>query len=305
MRPWERYAEIVGDATAFREACQRPLPTVVRTNPIKATPAMVQSALEETGVQYSARAWHDQVLELETDRPGLTWPYQHGWIHAQEEVSQVPPLLLEPDRSDRIWAAAAAPGGKATQLAARVTNHGLVVANDVNLGRLSALRSNADRLGVETMAVTNADARNFSMDPFPFDQFDAALVDAPCSGEGTVRKHPENPPRWNASEAEELSSVQVDMLRRATQLTKPGGTIVYSTCTFAPEENEAVLSAILDSEPVEMEAVECPLTHSPGVQTWGDETYHPGVRHALRFYPHQNDTGGFVCGKLRVREANA
>lgn len=299
MKPWQRYRSIVDDPSAFRAACQRPLPTTVRVNPIKATPSDVIGLLRREGITYTSREWNRMTLRLETDRPGRSWAYQHGWIHGQEEISQLPPVVLAPDTTDRIWAAAAAPGGKATQLAAMV-EEGLVVANDASLGRLPSLRSNADRLGLTNLIVTHQDARNYSMNQFPFTKFDRCIVDAPCSGEGTLRKNTSVLTTWDESALEDLASVQVGILRRAVSLTKPGGEIVYSTCTFAPEENEAVVDRICEAGNAEVISYETPLEHSPGITEWQGEEFDPALSRTKRFYPHQNDTGGFYCAKLRV-----
>ncbi|MFB6124529.1 MAG: RsmB/NOP family class I SAM-dependent RNA methyltransferase [Halanaeroarchaeum sp.] len=295
-----RYEPLVDDYAAFREACLRPLPTTVRVNTIATTPERVIDALAEEDVTATQRDWHPTVLELDTAKPGNTWPYVHGWIHGQEEVSTIPPLVLDPQPGEVVWDAAAAPGGKATQIAALMDDTGLVIANDDNLGRLSALRGNADRLGVTSMAVTNDDARRMTLGEFDVDALDRALVDAPCTCEGTVRKSPDALEDAGPENSEQIAVVQRDIVERAIELTRPGGTVVYSTCTFAPEENEAVLDAVLGSHDVSVVPFEIPLAHSPGGTEWGDRTYDPAVAHAKRFYPHQNDTGGFFVAKLEV-----
>jgi 16S rRNA C967 or C1407 C5-methylase (RsmB/RsmF family) len=179
-------------------------------------------------------------------------------------------------------------------------DRGLLVGNDNNLGRLSALRHNAERLGVTNLAVTNRDARNFSLKPFEIDGFDRALVDAPCSCEGTCRKNPDVLDQWTMDHVRSVVGVQKGILRRAVQATREGGTVVYSTCTFAPEENEAVLDHVLAEEDCRIVDVDAPLETSPGVTEWEGETFHPDVEKAHRVYPHQNDTGGFFLARLEV-----
>ena len=148
--------------------------------------------------------------------------------------------------------------------------------------------------------VTHADARNFSLDPFDFDAFDAALVDAPCSGEGTIRKNPDALDGWSESFLAGIAGVQKGLLRRAVQATRPGGTVVYSTCTFAPEENEAVLDHVLAVDDCRVVPFEAPLPADPGVTEWQGETFDDAVRHARRFWPHRTGAGGFFCAKLEV-----
>ncbi|MFW5924095.1 MAG: RsmB/NOP family class I SAM-dependent RNA methyltransferase [archaeon] len=295
-----RYEPIVDEYDAFREACLRPLPNTVRVNTIKATPERAVQALEAEGVSTTQRTWNPTVLEVGTTKPGNTWPYVHGWIHGQEEVSAIPPTVLDPQPGEVVWAAAAAPGGKATQIAARMDDTGLVIANDDNLGRLSGLRGNADRLGVTSMAVTNEDARFQTFEPFGFDDVDRALVDAPCTCEGTVRKSPDALEGAGPESSKNIANVQRDILANAVRRTKPGGTVVYSTCTFAPEENEAVVDAVVRDGEATVDPFEVPLDHSPGLTEWNGESYVSSLEDTKRFYPHQNDTGGFYIAKLAV-----
>ncbi|GGN85929.1 RsmB/NOP family class I SAM-dependent RNA methyltransferase [Haloarcula pellucida] len=300
MEPIERYRPIVDDWEAFRAACDRPLPSAIRVNTIKATVAGVRTALDEAGVAYDPVDWHDLLFVLPEDSPGRNWPYFHGWIHGQEEVSAVPATVLDARPGERVWDACAAPGTKTTQLSAQMDDTGEVVATDNNLGRISALRSNTERLGATNVAVTHEDGRNHSLKPFGGEEYDRALVDVPCSCEGTIRKNRDAFDDWSLSHVEGISGVQKGILTRAVQATKPGGTVVYSTCTFAPEENEAVLDYALAEEDCRVVDYDLDLTHRPGVTEWEDEEFDPSVTKAKRIYPHHNDTGGFFCAKLEV-----
>ena len=296
----ERYRPIVDDFEAFRAACERPLPSAIRANTIKATVADVRTALSEADIAYEPVDWHDRLFVLPDASPGANWPYFHGWIHGQEEVSAVPATVLDPQPGERVWDACAAPGSKATQLSALMDDRGEVVATDNNLGRISALRTNTERLGATNIAVTHEDARNHSLKPFGGAEYDRALVDVPCSCEGTIRKNPDAFEEWSLSHVKGISGVQKDILARAVQATEPGGTVVYSTCTFAPEENEAVLDHVLDEEQCELREFDLPLSHRDGVTAWQDEEFDPSVELAKRIYPHHNDTGGFFCAKVAV-----
>jgi NOL1/NOP2/sun family putative RNA methylase len=300
MNPLARYEPLVDDAAAFRAACDRPLPSVVRVNEMAASPARVRDAFDEEGVAYEPVEWHDGLFRLPDGNPGGNWPYVHGWTHGQEEVSVLPGLALDPRPGERVWDACAAPGSKTTQIADAMDDEGTVVANDNNLGRLSALRHNAERLGITNAIVTNQDARNFSTKPLAFDEFDRALVDAPCSCEGTCRKNPDVVDQWTLDHVHAVAGIQKGVLARAVQATRPGGTVVYSTCTFAPEENEAVLDHVIANEACEIVAFDLPVDTVPGVTEWEDETYDESVTRAHRVYPHHNDTGGFFCAKLHV-----
>ncbi|ERH00680.1 MAG: NOL1/NOP2/sun family putative RNA methylase [Halonotius sp. J07HN6] len=300
MNPLERYAPLVDDTDAFFAACERPLPSVVRVNTIKADPERTRRALDDEGIDYEPVDWHDGLLRLSDGSPGTNWPYFHGWLHGQEEVSAVPALALDPQPGEKIWDSCAAPGSKTTQLSAMMDDRGVVVGNDNNLGRLSSLRHNAERLGVTNLVVTKQDGRNFSLKPFDFDSFDRAIVDAPCSCEGTIRKNPTTLEEWTLEHVHSVAAVQKGILSRAVQATKPGGTVVYSTCTFAPEENEAVVDHVLDTEDCEVVDLDCPLDSVSGVTEWEGDSYDPSVERTHRIYPHLNDTGGFYCAKLEV-----
>ncbi len=301
MNPLDRYESLLDDPAAFRAACDRPLPTTVRVNTVKTGVDRVCRALAEGGVAHERVGWAGDLLRLPDSSPGDSWAFAHGWLHGQEEVSALPARALDPTPGDRVWAACAAPGSKATHAAALMDDRGVVVANDSSLGRLSALRHNAERLGITATTVTRADARSYSLAPFGFDAFDRALVDVPCSCEGTVRKNPDVVDEWTMAHVESLSAIQADILRRAVQATRPGGTVVYSTCTFAPEENEAVLDDVLGAEDCRVVEWTPPeLETSPGVTAWDGDEYDPQVERATRVYPHQNDTGGFFCARLEV-----
>ena len=310
MQPPQRYASLVDDFDAFRAACDRPLPSVVRVNTLKASIDRAKRALDAADVGYETAAWHPGLLRLDERGPGTSWPYFHGWLHGQEEVSTLPAVALDPQPGEVVWDACAAPGSKATQLAALMDDKGVVIGNDNNLGRLSALRHNAERLGITNLAVTNQDARNFSFKPFGdrgtdperIEAVDRTLVDAPCSCEGTIRKNPDAFDEWSLSHVEGIAGVQKGILRRAVDATRPGGTVVYSTCTFAPEENEAVLDHVLDGGDCGLLNWEPPagFETNPGVTEWQGAEYDPSVELAHRVYPHRNDTGGFFCAKLEV-----
>jgi NOL1/NOP2/sun family putative RNA methylase len=300
MDPLMRYESLIDDFEAFLSACERPLPAVVRVNTIKTSVNRARRALDEAGVKYDACDWHPWLLVLPESQPGTNWPYVHGWLHGQEEVSAVPARVLAPQPGERVWDACAAPGTKTSQLSALMNDEGVVVATDSNLGRISPLRSNTERLGVTNVAVTHEDARNHSLKPFDGEPYDRALVDAPCSCEGTIRKNPDTLDEWTLDHVEGIAGVQKGVLRRALQATRVGGTVVYSTCTFAPEENEAVLDYVLTEEECEVVEFDLPLQAAPGIVEWEGQTFDEQVRRGKRIYPHHNDTGGFFCAKLEV-----
>ncbi|MDY6764489.1 MAG: RsmB/NOP family class I SAM-dependent RNA methyltransferase [Halobacteria archaeon] len=300
----ERYRDIIPDFDEFLEAIDDPLPTTARVNSLKSNFDDVAQSFRELGLEVERMEWYENGIRIDgpTDfKIGNTLPYYLGWIHPQEEVSMIPPVVLSPSNDDLVLDTCAAPGSKTTQLAVK---SGGVVANDDDIGRIAALRNNIDRLGVTNVGITNYDGRRIPgrgiSKPCGKNEyvFDSAVVDVPCTSEGTVRKNPAMKEGADESQINSIRHVQTDILRRTIELVKSGGTIVYSTCTFAPEENEGVLDEVIDD--VHVREFDIGLDSSPGVTEWEGEEFHEEVDKAKRFYPHKNDTGGFFVAKLEV-----
>jgi NOL1/NOP2/sun family putative RNA methylase len=219
-----------------------------------------------------------------------------GYIHIQEEVSMVPPIVLDPKPGEWILDLCAAPGSKTTHISQMMDNRGLVIANEPSLARITSLRSNCERLGAINVAITRYDGRRF-----PDQQFDRILVDAPCSSEGMARKDPEVLTRCSLKRSLDIQVLQKGLLKRAVQLTRSGGIVIYSTCTYAPEENEAVVGGVLGQfrDMVRLEKVSVPgLKECSGLSEWNGTEFGDELKNCARYYSHQNDTGGFFVAKL-------
>lgn len=294
-----RYREIVDDWEAFIEALFRPLPRVIWLNPLKISSEAFQSLLREEGVSFEPVRWSPGAFRLKGEIDlNRTWWYQAGLAHAQEEASLLPVKLLDPKPGERILDLCAAPGGKTAQIAIALENRHTVVANDINWQRLRSLRSNIERLGLFNVSITMQDGASY---PNAAGLFDRVLVDVPCSCEGTLRRQEADHLPFGAGISRRYARKQLAILKRAVVLCRPGGRIVYSTCTFAPEENEGVISAILEAFEgfLRVAPVEVPgLKLTPGISEWRQERFHPEVRHTVRLWPHHNDTGGFFVAVL-------
>jgi len=296
-----RYRDLIDDWAAFAAALARPLPTCVWENPLRARPDELRAALEREGRAPTPLAWSPGSFRIDDARGlGTRWWYLAGLAHAQEEVSQVPVTLLDVRPGQRVLDLCAAPGGKTAQIAVALGNRGTVVANDVSLARMRSLRDAVDRLGLVNVTVTMGDGG--SLTP-AVGGFDRVLVDAPCSGEGTVRKMTDpSGVRFGEDVSRNYRGRQVALLRKAVQLCRPGGRIVYSTCTFAPEENEAVVDTVLRQEGgrgLALAAVAVPgLVTASGATRWHGETFDASLSRAVRLWPHANDTGGFFVAVL-------
>ncbi len=295
-----RYRPIVDDWASFVHVIVRPLPTVIWTNTRRVSPDHLRDLLGELGVEATPVPWYPGAFRLPPEvKPGHLWPYKVGLFHVQEEVSLLPPVLLDPQPGERVLDMAAAPGGKTAQMAMLMENRGTVIANDVGVHRMRALRHVLERLGILNTSTLVHDGSNI---PASVGVFDRVLVDAPCSCEGTARKNPEVLRLCGVDVSLEYQGVQKALLRKAVQLCRPGGRIVYSTCTFAPEENEAVVDAILREfgtsrlrvVPVRVGA----FRTSPGLTEWSGQRFHASLSHAIRIWPHHNDTGGFFIAVL-------
>jgi len=297
--PLLRYAPLLAPGTAedFAAACERPLPRVVWVNPVRAAdPDAVAAMILRRCPEARPVPWWPRAFRLPADTtPGAWIEHRLGLIHVQEEATLWPAALLDLTPGDRVLDLCAAPGNKTAQIAVRLDDAGLVVANERTRGRLSQLRYNLERLGLTSVVVTRSDGNRF---PIPERLFDHALVDAPCTCEGTTRKrgHRDTPDSLRRT----LQSIQIGLLRRAIRAVGPGGTVVYATCTYAPEENERVLDAISPEEAT-IEPLTPPpgVTLAPGIPAWEGRQFRPDVVNAARLWPHLNDTGGFFVARLR------
>ncbi|ROR35034.1 RsmB/NOP family class I SAM-dependent RNA methyltransferase [Inmirania thermothiophila] len=301
-----RYRELIDDWAAFVEALERPLPRCVWANPLRIDAAGLARLLAAEGVEAHPLAWHPGAFRLAAaDGVGARWWYLAGLAHAQEEASLLPVRLLDPQPGERILDLCAAPGGKTAQIALALGNRGTVVANDVHFGRLRPLRASVERLGLLNVSLTVHDGTGYPGEAGPFHR---VLVDAPCSGEGTLRKHAALEGEVGEALSRRYARRQRALLRRAVQLTRPGGRIVYSTCTFAPEENEEVVDAVLREAEGRLRIVPARvhgLRLAPGVTRWAGRDLDPALAGAARLWPHHNDTGGFFVAVLERTDGPA
>ncbi|MDB9525720.1 NOL1/NOP2/sun family putative RNA methylase [Oscillatoria sp. CS-180] len=291
-----RYAAIVDDPQAFLDSSQQPLPICLWTNPLKSTPKALQHYLQGLGVRLEPVNWMPGAFRTDAwSTPGRTLAFTAGWYYVQEEIAMAAVAALDPQPGETILDLCAAPGGKMAQIATRQGETGCVIANEIHRDRLPSLSVTVARLGLTSVITTQADGRSLPLAPHTFDR---VLVDAPCSGEGNLRRR-QHPQVWQPTYGARIATAQKKLLSRALDLVKPGGTVVYSTCTFAPEENEAVLDAVLGDR-AWIEPFTIPeLRGQPGLTQWQGQSYRQDIVQARRYFPHFNNTGGFFVAKLR------
>jgi 16S rRNA C967 or C1407 C5-methylase (RsmB/RsmF family) len=295
-QPFTRYRDIIDDWGAFQEAVKRPLPTTIWANPLRITPEQLQTFLN---VPMEPIPWLPNGFRLPDDFPaGQHWAYLAGLYHIQEEVSMLPVQFLDIQPGERALDLCAAPGNKTAQMGMALNNSGTIIANDRSTGRMRAASHALNRLGLTNVTTTTTDAVNY---PKASGFFDKILADVPCSCEGTCRKDHSVTWRVSLKDSAKLVGSQLAILRKAVQRCRPGGRIVYATCTFAPEENELIVDAMLQDygDFIRLLPAEIPgFNSSPGLTEWQDQSLHPDLHLAMRVWPHQNDTGGFFVAVM-------
>lgn len=220
--------------------------------------------------------------------------HQLGYIYVQDPASMIPPVVLDPKPGELVLDLCAAPGSKTSQLASYMENEGMLFANDVQGNRLKPLGLNMQRMGVTNCVITLNGNKKFAQGVF-----DKVLVDAPCSGTGTIRKSLKAALMWSPGLVKKMHYTQKYLIDLAYGLLKEGGTLVYSTCTQEPEENEAVVSFLLAKYPeADLLDINLDINSSNPILEFDGVKYDSRVKKCLRIYPQDNDTEGFFVAKI-------
>ena len=281
--------------------------TAFRVNTLKVSIDEVHGLLREEGITFDAVPWYAPAFLVETGAAKLLLQHAlaaEGKIYAQALSSMVPAVVLDPQPGERVLDLCAAPGSKTTQIAAHMHNEGQLIANEAIKARFFRLKAVTALLGAKAR-LTMVDGRRYALreDEPPFDRI---LVDAPCSSEGRFNaEDPDSVGYWSKRKIEEMSHKQKGLLLNAARLLKPGGILVYATCTFAPEENEEVVDWFLRKsdgrfflEPVEVKGI----ARYPALNAWGKRCFAQGMEACLRILPDKQMEGFFVAC-LRCRGA--
>lgn len=289
----KRYKTIINDWQEFKDECQKEATKTVRKNSLKARENF-QEKLKQDFPEAEKSGWNPDVFRLNSEKsPGKSMLHWRGEYYVQEESASLPVEVLDPQPDEKVLDMCAAPGGKSTQIAAKMNDSGLLISNDDDAKRLKSLHANIYRTGSSIARVTNYDGRRVPKKQ----KFDRILVDAPCSGEGNnARRSFESA---NKSELDSLSQIQEKLVLNAEKLVKENGVIVYSTCTFAPEENEAVVEKVLEKTDLKLEEIETNVEHVSGVEKFEDRSFNPEVSKTVRIYPHHIQSGGIFVAKFR------
>lgn len=269
----------------------------LRVNTLKIS---IEELLTHAPFHYDPIPWCPTGTYLhKEDRPGKHPYYQAGLYYIQEPSAMLPVELLDVQPGDKVLDLCAAPGGKTTQIACKLQHTGLLVANEISADRVKVLVRNLEVAGVRQAAVFQETPEKLATRFQGF--FDRILVDAPCSGEGMFRKDEAVTRSWERYGAEHYAPLQLQILTEAAKMLKPGGRIVYSTCTFNPLENEQVIAAFLQSHEAFHVAGQAQLEQFAhelcgGLRDWpGAEELAPELREqtnrVVRMWPHR------VCGE--------
>ena len=282
-------------------------PKSLRCNTLKISPKELKKRLEKKGWKLK-QPWknYPEVMIIENKlKPGelgRSLEHQIGYYYVQELSSTLPIIALKPKPNETLLDLCASPGSKTTQAASKMKNSGTIIANEVSFGRVPILAANLERCGVTNTLIIKKDGialckRMKERGYF----FDNILVDAPCSGEGTLRSTPRTCKMWNINTIKQLSNLQKKLLEKIFSVLNVGGEMIYSTCTHAPEENEAVVDWFLKEfkDKIEIQKVTLPLKSREGITEWQGNKFSQKVKQCHRIYPQDNNTEGFFLAKFR------
>jgi len=266
----------------FLLAMEKPASLALRLNPKRADAENASAVLIEGAVPW---AENGRYLKFSDIKPGSTVLHSAGAFYMQEASAMVSATVLDPLPGEKILDLCAAPGGKSTQIAAAMKDHGLLVSNDPETSRSRILAGNLERMGAANAVVVNAYPNQLA-DHWP-EHFDAILVDAPCSGEGMFRRDPDARSGWTPASPEGCAKRQSEILDQAAKMLRPGGRMVYSTCTFNNLENEGSILSFLERHP-EFSSEDFYL-----------EGIGSSVNGMLHIYPHRVNGDGHFVARLR------
>lgn len=295
------------DFKSFEEIIYKSPRNFIRCNTLKMP---VKDLMERLGKRWKVSQpfpKYPEIILVESNlAPGeLGSSMEHllGYYYIQEISSMLSALALNPGPGELVLDLCASPGSKSTQMAAMMENKGTLIANEISLDRVKILAANIERCGVSNAIITRNDGvslcERFARAGMKFDKI---LLDAPCSGEGTLRSSGKAFIQWNERLIGMFSRQQKKLLASALKCLKDGGEIVYSTCTHAPEENEEIIDFAIKNFNVEVEELSLPIQCRRGLTSWMGNEINPSASKACRIYPQDNDSEGFFVCRMRMRE---
>ncbi|MHA2407238.1 MAG: RsmB/NOP family class I SAM-dependent RNA methyltransferase [Candidatus Ranarchaeia archaeon] len=295
-----RFEEIFGEEIkALLSSLTKPLTQCIRVNELQTSSEIVKKQLSKHRVQLEELQDVPYGFRVHGRRSvGGLHEYLFGYYYIQAMASMLPPIALDPQPDEVVLDMAAAPGGKTTHIAQIMRNEGTLVAVDNSQRKLRILESHLWRLGITNTVVLKGDSRDFERSTM---QFDRILLDAPCTGDGG----PEDPQDNRVTTIEDVqycSQIQSQLLDAAFQVLKPGGILVYSTCSLHPEENEFVIDRLLRRQSnFKLMGIDF-QTGDPGFTSAFSNDFLPELKKTRRWFPHKHNTIGFFIAKLQKME---
>ncbi len=279
--------------------------TTIRLNSLKEKPERTKRALEAKGYELEAIPWaKDVYFVLNRDKAEVsqTKNYQNGDFYIQNLSSILATVVLDPKQGKTILDMCAAPGSKTTHIAQMIDNKGVVLANDTEIQRLNSLKNVIAQFGAKCAKPTLSDGADFGK-KYP-NYFDQILLDAPCSGEGMIYFPGQKPLRfWNIKKIKKCSYIQRDLIESAFKALKPGGTMVYSTCTLEPEENEGIVSYLLDNYTnAKLLDIDIEVKAMKGIPKWSGNVYHRDIEKTMRILPSKEMMGFYIAKIYKSKE---
>ncbi len=299
----KRMKKLLGNTDEFFRYVEKPLPVSIRCNTIKISPEKLKQRLEKKWKIKQPFLEHPEIMiitsKLKPGEIGKAIEHLLGYYYVQEISSMMPIIALNLNPNDIFLDLTAAPGSKTTFAASVMQNSGTIIANDKDIPRVRILSSNLERMGISNTIITRHDGVQLCnrLNKLGM-KFDKILLDLPCSGEGNIRSNPKTYLMWNIKMIKKLSRLQKKLAESAIPLLKSGGSAVYSTCTHPPEENERVVSHLVEKFNLKIESISLPLKCRKGLKKWGEEEFVQNIENCCRIYPQDNNTEGFFLAKL-------
>lgn len=290
-----RFIEYVPDLDRFLETMNGLPNQYIRTNTIKISNVDLEKRLTSKGFHLKDTVIRDVFAVEKSPFPiGATTEYLLGYYYIQDLSSCIAVESLDVQEDQIILDMASAPGGKTTFIAQKMKNTGCVIALDINSARINSMVFNIARCGVMNSCIYKMDSRQVADLNIKFDR---VLLDAPCSCEGVIIKDKTRKTSHTAQDVEYCVSNQMELIEAAIKVVRPGGLLVYSTCSFAPEENENIVNSTLDRFDIKIEPVQYGIE---GLTNFGDIQFHDDMKNTKRLYPHIHNTLGFYIARLRI-----
>jgi len=284
----ERYEKLT-DVEAFTEASLKPMRKSIRVNTLKTSIKEIKSRFKLEQVP-----WCKEGFFIKGKAIGNTLEHYLGYIYLQGAASMIPPTILKPKPHETILDMCASPGSKTTQMAAMMENTGIIVANDNKIARLKPLTLNLQRCGITNTVLTVMEGRWFKQ------KFDKILLDAPCSGIGTIRKSLKTINMYNPNTIRKFAGVQRQLIKTAFNNLEDGGTMVYSTCTLEPDEDEGIVDFLLkEFDNAKVEKFSIDMKRGKITDEFEGKVFDSDIKKCLKVWPQDNDTEGFFVAKVK------